>query len=90
MNGPGRPAGRRAAATDEMGAYMGSVLAMTEDVWSEIVAESGEVYQEPILVLFGAASSLFETFTHGSSEEPTLARRRTQDGADPVQWTGEH
>lgn len=41
-----------APPTDEMGAYLSAILAMTEDVWSEIFAASGEVYQEPILVLF--------------------------------------
>jgi hypothetical protein len=47
---PAQPDG--AAPTDEMGAYLSAILAMTEDVWSEIFAESGGEYQEPILVLF--------------------------------------
>jgi hypothetical protein len=41
-----------APPTDEMGAYLSAILAMTEDVWSEIFAESGGEYREPILVLF--------------------------------------
>ena len=41
-----------APPTDEMGAYLSAVLAMTEDVWSEIFAESDEAYREPVLVLF--------------------------------------
>ncbi|HUP53325.1 MAG TPA: neutral zinc metallopeptidase [Longimicrobiales bacterium] len=50
---PARPAQPDGAApTDEMGAYLSAILAMTEDVWSEIFAESGGEYQEPILVLF--------------------------------------
>jgi hypothetical protein len=50
---PARPAQPDGAApTDEMGAYLSAILAMTEDVWSEIFAASGGEYQEPILVLF--------------------------------------
>jgi predicted metalloprotease len=41
-----------APPTDEMGAYLSAVLAMTEDVWSEIFAEAGKEYREPTLVLF--------------------------------------
>jgi predicted metalloprotease len=44
-----------APPSDEMGAYLSAVLAMTEDVWSEIFAESGAEYQEPTLVLFTGA-----------------------------------
>ncbi|MEX2048073.1 MAG: neutral zinc metallopeptidase [Gemmatimonadota bacterium] len=44
-----------APPTDEMGAYLSAVLAMTEDVWSEIFAEAGAEYREPTLVLFSGA-----------------------------------
>jgi hypothetical protein len=55
-SGGAAPAGEvrpdSAPPTDEMGAYLSAILAMTEDVWSEIFAASNEEYQEPILVLF--------------------------------------
>lgn len=38
--------------TDETGAYLSAVLAMTEDVWTEIFSRSGATYREPTLVLF--------------------------------------
>lgn len=38
--------------SDDIGAYLSAVLAMTEDVWSEIFSRSGEIYREPVLVLF--------------------------------------
>lgn len=43
------------APDDEMGAYMSTILAYTEDVWTEIFAASGLTYREPILVLFSDA-----------------------------------
>lgn len=55
-SGDGAPAGDAQAdgvpPTDEMGAYLSAVLAMTEDVWGEIFARSGKAYREPTLVLF--------------------------------------
>lgn len=37
---------------DEMGDYLSAILAMTEDVWTEIFAREGVEYREPSLVLF--------------------------------------
>lgn len=44
-----------APPSDEMGAFLSAILAMTEDVWSEIFAEAGAEYREPTLVLFTGA-----------------------------------
>lgn len=56
INGSGPAAvptqGTTAPANDDDLLFMRSVLAMTEDVWSEIFAESGIDYREPTLVLF--------------------------------------
>ena len=49
---PGSAAAPAAPANDDESLFMRSVLAMTEDVWSEIFAASGIEYQEPTLVLF--------------------------------------
>jgi len=40
------------AEEDELAAFVGVVLADTEDVWTELLREQGKVYQEPKLVLF--------------------------------------
>lgn len=40
---------------DETGRFLSSVLAMTEDVWSEIFAAEGAAYDPPTLVLFSEA-----------------------------------
>lgn len=40
------------AVEDETGAYLSAILAMTEDVWTEIFADVGAEYREPTLVLF--------------------------------------
>jgi uncharacterized protein len=42
----------RSAADDEMRAFVGTVLAETEDTWNRIFQQTGERYQEPTLVLF--------------------------------------
>ncbi|MGE6741690.1 KPN_02809 family neutral zinc metallopeptidase [Allorhizobium pseudoryzae] len=42
----------RSAADEEMRAFVGTVLAETEDTWNRIFQQSGERYQEPTLVLF--------------------------------------
>jgi uncharacterized protein len=44
-----------APPSDETGAFLSAILAMTEDVWSEIFAEAGAEYREPTLVLFTGA-----------------------------------
>ena len=38
--------------TDETGQFLGAVLGMTEDVWTEIFANAGARYAPPTLVLF--------------------------------------
>ncbi len=42
-------------ADDETGQFLRAVLGMTEDVWGEIFAASGEQYRPPTLVLFSGA-----------------------------------
>ncbi len=41
--------------SDETGQFLGAVLGMTEDVWSEIFAEAGSRYSPPTMVLFSQA-----------------------------------
>ena len=41
--------------TDEAGQFMSAILAMTEDVWTELFAASGERYTPPTMVLFSDA-----------------------------------
>lgn len=43
------------AESDEMKAFVGVVLAETEDTWNGIFAASGKQYQEPTLVLFSGS-----------------------------------
>ncbi len=43
------------APDDEMGAYLASILGMTEDVWNGIFSEAGVEYREPTMVLFSQA-----------------------------------
>lgn len=40
------------ALDDERAKFVKVVLAETEDVWNKILAEQGQTYQEPVLVLF--------------------------------------
>ncbi len=47
----------QSGATDEMRDFVATVLADTEDTWSEIFAESGEKYPEPTLTLFSGSVS---------------------------------
>ncbi len=42
----------QSGATDEMGQFMATVLAETEDTWNGIFKAEGQVYREPKLVLF--------------------------------------
>jgi predicted metalloprotease len=53
----GQPAatGPTVAPEDETGRFMSAVLAMTEDVWSELFAAGGATYDPPTLVLFTEA-----------------------------------
>jgi predicted metalloprotease len=52
---PPAPVGETPPPTDEAGQFMSAILAMTEDVWSEIFAASGERYVAPTMVLFTGA-----------------------------------
>ncbi|HEY8360815.1 MAG TPA: neutral zinc metallopeptidase, partial [Ramlibacter sp.] len=59
MTGEGGPApqvqtqpGPQAAPPDEMGRFVATVLADTEDVWKQLFTQGGATYQEPRLVLF--------------------------------------
>jgi predicted metalloprotease len=49
---PQAPVGETPPPTDEAGQFMSAILAMTEDVWTEIFAASGERYAPPTMVLF--------------------------------------
>ena len=42
-------------ADDETAQFLSAVLGMTEDVWGEIFAASGAVYEQPRMVLFSGA-----------------------------------
>jgi len=52
---PSAPTGETPPPTDEAGQFMSAVLAMTEDVWTELFAASGERYVPPTMVLFSEA-----------------------------------
>src|SRR6185436_10638068 len=47
--------GQMGAPADELGQFAATVLASTEDVWSEILRGHGEGYRPPKLVLFSGA-----------------------------------
>jgi hypothetical protein len=49
------PHGQMGAPDDELGQFTSTVLASTEDVWSEMFRRSGSRYAEPTLVLFSHA-----------------------------------
>jgi predicted metalloprotease len=51
----GAPAGQT-AANDELGDFTTRVLGMTEDVWTEVFAASGQRYRPPVLVMFTDAT----------------------------------
>src|SRR5690606_1534717 len=62
LSGGGGPApqvqtqqGPQAAPDDEMGRFVSTVLADTEDVWKQLFTQGGATYQEPRLVLFRGA-----------------------------------
>ena len=52
---PQAPVGETPPPTDEAGQFMSAILAMTEDVWTEIFAASGERYVPPTMILFSGA-----------------------------------
>lgn len=51
-----RPA-QRPPADDHMGKFVSTVLADTEDVWTQVFAQNGSAYKEPRLVLFRGATA---------------------------------
>ncbi len=55
--GTQQTAGRTGAPSDEAGRFVATVLADTEDTWSQIFANSGSRYQVPTLVLFTGQTS---------------------------------
>jgi predicted metalloprotease len=52
---PSAPVGETPPPTDEAGQFMSAVLGMTEDVWTELFAASGERYPPPTMVLFSGS-----------------------------------
>ena len=52
---PRAPAGAQTGATSEMRDFVATVLADTEDTWSQIFQAAGEDYPEPTLTLFSGA-----------------------------------
>jgi len=58
MSGGGAPQVQTAPGpppTDQMGRFVSTVLADTEDVWKDLFTQGGATYQEPRLVLFRGA-----------------------------------
>src|SRR5688500_2977095 len=55
--GAGAPAeqGTMGAPTDELGQFASTVLASTEDVWTQVFTAQGVEYKRPTLVLFEQA-----------------------------------
>ena len=51
-----QPAGQRGAPQDEEARFVTTVLASTEDVWTEQFAQAGKTYEKPTLVLFRGAT----------------------------------
>jgi predicted metalloprotease len=48
---------QRPPADDRMAAFVSTLLADTEDVWTQVFAQSGKTYEQPRLVLFRGATS---------------------------------
>ena len=61
LTGGGTPAVQQQAPAppqnDQMGRFVSTVLADTEDVWSALFKEGGATYKEPRLVLFRGAGT---------------------------------
>jgi uncharacterized protein len=52
QRGPAQPTGKQGAPADELGRFVASTLAQTEDVWRQVFSQSGQRYEEPRLVMF--------------------------------------
>ena len=44
------------AASDETGEFISAVLGSTEEVWTGVMAQHGEIYKPPTLVMFSKAT----------------------------------
>jgi predicted metalloprotease len=51
-----RSPAQRPPADDRMAAFVSTVLADTEDVWTDVFAKAGKTYEKPPLVLFRGAT----------------------------------
>ena len=51
-----QPAAHRGAPQDEEARFVTTILASTEDVWTEQFAQAGKTYEKPTLVLFRGAT----------------------------------
>jgi uncharacterized protein len=52
-----QPSSQRPPADDRMASFVSTVLADTEDVWTDVFAKSGKTYEKPRLVLFRGATA---------------------------------
>ena len=53
---PPQPSGKTGAPTDDLGKFVASTLAQTEDVWRQVFSASGQRYEEPRLVMFSGST----------------------------------
>lgn len=51
-----QPVGKQGPANDEMGRFVGKVLASTEDTWRSTFQQMGKTYEDPKLVLFSGST----------------------------------
>lgn len=49
-------AGKQGAPSDQLGRFAATVLAQTEDVWTDIFQQQGRTYKDPTMVLFSGAT----------------------------------
>ncbi len=52
-----QPSNQRPPADDRAAAFVSTVLANTEDVWTDVFAKNGKTYEKPHLVLFRGATT---------------------------------
>lgn len=53
---PTQPSGKMGAPQDDLGGFVASILAQTEDVWKQVFAAGGERYEAPRLVMFSGVT----------------------------------
>ncbi|MEP9378866.1 neutral zinc metallopeptidase [Aquabacter sp. CN5-332] len=51
-----QPQGKQGAPSDQLGRFASTVLAQTEDVWTDIFRQQGRTYKDPTMVLFSGAT----------------------------------